>query len=52
MFVPGCMWQTMHWLEGMDLRELWRIGWPGWFLGIVGSMVEREARMSVDGVTG
>ncbi len=39
MFVPGCMWQTMHWLEGMARVNWCRMGWPGWLCGIVGSTV-------------
>ncbi len=41
-FVPGCMWQTMHWLVGIASVNRCSIGWPGSFLGIVGSA--REAR--------
>ena len=37
MFVPGCMWQTMHWLEGILEVSWWRIGWPLSSFGIVGS---------------
>ena len=35
--VPGWMWQTMHWLLGMESVNWWAIGWPEQFLGIVGS---------------
>ena len=39
MFVPGCMWQTMHWLEGMERVKECLMGWPGCVLSIVGSAV-------------
>ena len=29
MFVPGCMWQTMHWLDGNRARELVADGMSG-----------------------
>ncbi len=35
--VPGWTWQTMHWLLGMPVTNLCSIGWPGSFLGMVGS---------------
>ena len=37
MFVPGWMWQFMHWLEGMDFVKVCLMGCPDSFLGIVGS---------------
>ena len=39
MFVPGCIWQTMHWLEGMPRVNWCLMGCPDWFFGMVGSMV-------------
>ena len=32
MFVPGCMWQTMHWLDGIERVNWWLMGWPDSFL--------------------
>ena len=29
MFVPGCMWHVMHWLDGIDRVNTCFIGWPG-----------------------
>jgi hypothetical protein len=37
MFVPGCIWHVMHWLEGMDRVKVCLIGCPGSFLSMVGS---------------
>ena len=34
------MWQTTHWLEGIERVSRCWIGWPSSFLGIVGSAVE------------
>ena len=31
MFVPGWMWQTMHWLDGIERVNSWRMGWPDSF---------------------
>jgi len=33
------MWQTMHWLEGMDRVNVCFMGWPACDLSIVGSAV-------------
>jgi len=37
MFVPGWMWQIMHWLDGMERVKACLMGWPDSFLGMVGS---------------
>ncbi len=37
MFVPGCMWQVMHWLDGMARVNSWRKGWPERSRGMVAS---------------
>ena len=44
-FVPGWTWQTMHWLVGIESVNLWAIGWPGSFLGIVGSTEKLRPRL-------
>ncbi len=44
MFVPGWMWQTMHWLDGMARVNTCLMGWPDSFFGIVGSTVALSAR--------
>ena len=48
MFVPGCMWQTMHWLEGMERVNWCLIGCPDSFFGMVGSTVAASAKVAVD----
>ena len=37
MFVPGCMWQVMHWLVGTEVVSTCWIGWPDSFFGIISS---------------
>ncbi len=39
MFVPGCMWHVMHWLDGIERVNVCFSGWPGSVLEIVGSLV-------------
>ncbi len=39
MFVPGCMWQTMHWLVGIARVKTCFSGCPERFFGIIGSCV-------------
>ena len=45
MFVPGCMWQVMHWLVGIALVNdmLDRMARP--FFGIIGSDVWLNPRL-------
>ena len=50
MLVPGCMWQTMHWLVGIELVNVCEIGWPDSFFGIIGSVVLRAAVVASRGV--
>ena len=38
MLVPGWMWQTMHWLVGMERVNSCLMGWPDSFCGMVGSI--------------
>ena len=40
MFVPGWMWQIMHWLDGMERVKVCLMGWPGSDLLTVGSVEE------------
>ena len=45
MLVPGCMWQVMHWLDGIARVKTWRSGWPDSFFGIVGSVLRESPRL-------
>ena len=39
MFVPGCMWHVMHWLDGIEFVNRCRTGWPERSRGMVGSLL-------------